>query len=101
MTLKSIDYTSTYFEHPTLAKIHGKSIFFSLQRLKNQIKANLASVNKDFGGGENGHLGLWMWVAEYVSVSQTAYIRSVYPRQAAPVGTTQHEMIKLRDDYKR
>ena len=58
MTSTSIDYTSTYFEHPTLTKIHSEPTFFSLQRLKNQIKANLASVNTDLGGGKNGHLEL-------------------------------------------
>ena len=72
MTSTSTDYTITYFEHPMLTKIHGKSIFFSLQRLKNQIKANLASVNTDLGGGRNGYLGLGLTAVKYISVSQTA-----------------------------
>ena len=80
MTSTSIDYTSTYFENPTVTKIHGEPNFFSLQRLNNQIKANLASVNTGLGGGRLKHLGLGLTVAEYFSVSQTAYVRPVYPR---------------------
>ena len=100
MTSTSIDYKSTYFEHLTLTKIHGESDFFSLKRLKNQIKANFASVNTDLGGGRNGHLGLGLTVAEYVSVSQTAYIQPVYPGPVATVGATPHEIFRLRDYYK-
>ena len=74
MTSTSIDYTSTYFGHPMLTNIHGKPIFFSLQRLKNQIKANLASVNTNLGEGRNDHLGLGLMAAGYNSVSQTEYI---------------------------
>ena len=69
MTSTSIDYTSTYFEHPILTKIHGEPIFFSLQRLKNQIRVNLSSVNTDLGGGRNGNLGPGLIAAEYISVS--------------------------------
>ena len=74
MTSTSIDYTSTYFEHHTLTKIHGEPDFFSLQRLKNQINTNLTIVNMDLGGGRNGHLGLGLTAAKYISVLQTTYV---------------------------
>ena len=50
---------------------------FSLQRLMNQIKENLASVNTDLRGGRNGHIGLGMTAAKYFSVSQATYVRPV------------------------
>ena len=62
-----------------LTKIHGEPIFINLQRLKNQIKANLVSVSTDLGGGSNGNLELGLAEAEYVSVSQTIYIQLVHP----------------------
>ena len=64
MTLTSIDYMSTYFEHPMLTKIHGEPDFSSLQRLENQIKVNLSSVNTNLGGEGNRHLGLTLTAAE-------------------------------------
>ena len=61
----------------------------------------MVSANTDLGGGRNGHLGLGLTAAKYVSISQTENIRSVHPGQASQVGTTQHETIRLLDDYKR
>ena len=34
-------------------------------------------------------------------VVQTLYVQPVHPGQAAPVGTTQYETVRLQDDYKR
>ena len=61
----------------------------------------MASVKTYLGGGRNGQLGLGLAAAEYFSISQTAYVWPVHPGQVAPVGTTHHETVSLRDYYKR
>ena len=61
----------------------------------------MVNVNTDLGGVRSGHLGVGLTAAKYVSVSKTVYARSVHPRQAASVGTTQYEKVRLRDDYKK
>ena len=53
-----VDYATTYFEFPTLDKIHGTPTFRSLQTLKRQLKANCQTVISDLGGGHLGLLGL-------------------------------------------
>ena len=101
MTSTNIDYVDTYFEIPTLTKIHGEPTYFQLKELKNELKANATSVTSDLGGGANGHLGLVLTPAEYTTVSATAYNRPVHPGPLviAP-GTAQHEATRLRTDHK-
>ena len=53
MTSTNIDYVDTYFEFPTLTKIHGEPTYFHLKELKNELKANAASVTSDLGGGSS------------------------------------------------
>ena len=36
MTSTNIDYVDTYFELPTLTKIHGEPTYFQLKELKNE-----------------------------------------------------------------
>ena len=70
----NIDYVATNFEYPTLAKIHGKPTYKTLQEVKNQIKANSTTVTNYLDGGDNGHLGLVCTVAEHMNINATAYI---------------------------
>ena len=44
MTNPNIDYTSTSFEYPTLTKIQGIPTYEPLRKIKNEMKANAASV---------------------------------------------------------
>ena len=101
MTLTYIDYASTYFEHQMLTKIHGEPCFIALQRLKNQIKANLNSINTELGRVNNGHLGLGLTTVEYVLVPAIACTRPVHLGAVGLVEATQHETVRLRDDYAR
>ena len=101
MTSTNIDYVDTYFEIPTLTKIHGEPTYFQLKELKNELKTNATSVTTDLGGGGHGHLGLVLTPAEYLIVSATAYNRPPHPGTLtiAP-GTAQHEATRLRNDHK-
>ena len=93
MTLNSsaVDYISTYFEHPTLAKIHGEPNYTMLRKMKNELMRNASSVPSDLGGGANGHLGLLLSPVDYNYVTAIAYVRPVHPGiLVIPAGTTQH-----------
>ena len=50
MTNANIDYATTNFEHAILTKILGLPTFESLRKIKNELKANGASVPCDLGG---------------------------------------------------
>ena len=98
----AVDYISTYFEHPTLAKIHGEPTYNTLRKMKNELMRNAASVPSDLGGGANGHLGLLLTPAEYLAVHTTAYTRPVHPGALnIPAGTTQHESTRLKDEHRQ
>ena len=104
MTLNSsaVDYISTYFEHPTLAKIHGKPNYTMLRKMKNELMCNASSVPSDLGGGANGHLGLLLSPVDYNYVTAIAYVCPVHPGILVfPPGTTQHESTRLTDDHKQ
>ena len=64
-----IDYINTCFAHPVLTKITSKPTYSSLKILKDELKANAASVPSDLGGGKHGHLGLVLKDDEYKLVS--------------------------------
>jgi hypothetical protein len=58
----------TYFQHKVLSKIHGKPTYESLQNISTELKANASSVPSTLGGGFNGHLGLLLSDARYITV---------------------------------
>ena len=89
------------FEHPVLTKVHGSLTYPALKTIKDELKANAASIHSELGGGTNGHLGLVLSAAEYALVSAVPYVRYVHP--VSPIilpGTTNHEATRLRKDYR-
>ena len=60
-----INYRETYFQHPSLTKIHGDPTCTSLALLEKECKANGKSVRSTLGGGNQGHLGLVSSVLAY------------------------------------
>ena len=98
----AVNYISTYFEHPTLSKIHGEPTYNTLRILKNELMRNAASVPSDLGGGANGHLGLLLTPTEYVSVNAIAYLRPTHPGTLViPAASTLHESTRLREEHKQ
>ena len=77
--MTNIDYRTTNFEFPVLTKISGQPNYPLLKIVKNELKANGASVSSNLGGGSNGHAGLILNPTEYTTVSVTPYIRPVHP----------------------
>ena len=96
-----VDYASSYFEFPTLDKIHGPPTFRTLQTMRKQLKANCQTVISDLGGGRHGLLGLLLSPAEYALLSNVAFLRPQHPGQLQiPAGTPQHEAIRLREEHR-
>ena len=52
----NIDYVKTNFEYSVLTKVNTSPTYESLKKIKNELKANAATVPSDLGGGGHGHL---------------------------------------------
>ena len=73
------DFTNTF---PTqVTPIVGEPTYATLKTLKDQLKANAASVPTTLGGGNHGYLGLNLSPATYATISPTAFIEPAYPGQ--------------------
>ena len=91
----------TKVEYLILTKVVGTLDYMSLKIIKDELKANAASIHSNLGGGTQGHLGLVMPPIEYADVSGTPYVRHLLPiAPVIPQGTTQHVATRLREDYK-
>ena len=52
------NYRTSYFQYPTLDKIHGQPTLDTILHLQKQIKINAQSVPTTLGGGQLGYLAL-------------------------------------------
>ena len=96
-----VDYASSYFEFPTLDKIHGPPTFRTLQKMRKQLKANCQTVISDLDGGRHGLLGLLLSPEEYALLSNVPFHRPQHPGQLQiPAGTPQREAIRLREEHR-
>ena len=75
----NIDYAKTNFDYQVLTKIVGTPTYEDIKKIKDELKANAASVPSDLGGGAHGHLGLVLDATEYVAVTTTPYFRLTHP----------------------
>ena len=95
-----IDYATTYFEKAVLTKISGRPDYKALHELFKELKANAASVMSDLGGGMYGHLGLLLTPVAYLRLTPHPYVRPAMPAALViPHGTTNHEAIRLREEW--
>ena len=75
--------------YENLTPITGEPDFESLQRLKNEIKANAQSVPSTLGGGNHSMLGLVLTPVEYALVSAVPFVPEPHPGPLVfPAGTT-------------
>ena len=97
----NIDYTTTNFEYPVLMKIHGIPTCISIRKLKNEMKANAASVPCDLEGGAHGHLGVMLTGPEYANLLVTNYMRPLHPGILnIKEGATNYESTRLLNEHK-
>ena len=93
------------FPHTTLTKIVGKPTATALTILKQQIYANARSVASTRGGGQRGHLGLVMTVAEYTALpnvgAANAFALPAHPgpTPVIPNGATQAQIVEANRQY--
>ena len=74
MTTISVNDIITGFPNNPLTRIIGKPNYESIQKLKREVCANLASVHTHLGGGMHGHLGAAVNAAKYALYSATPYV---------------------------
>lgn len=96
----TIDY-KTFFEYPTVTRIHGQPTYETLQRLYNELKSNAGSIPSSLGGGANGHLGLILDPRQYATISQYPYVRPMFPGPLyVPPNIPQQMAIMLQNQHK-
>ena len=66
---------------PPITKITDEPNYKSLKNLKDQLKANAASIPTTLGGGNHGYLGLILSPAAYATIAANQFIEPVYPGQ--------------------
>ena len=73
-----------------ITKITGKPNYESLKNLKDELKANAASIPTALGSGTHGYLCLILSPAAYATIAATQFIEPVYPGQHpnVPAGTS-------------
>ena len=87
-SVPSVEDITNVFPTPII-KITGEPNYESLKNLKDQLKANAASIPTTLGGGTHGYLGLILSPAAYTTIAANQFIEPVYPRQHpnVPAGT--------------
>ena len=87
-TVPSIEDFTNAFPNQ-LTPIAGEPTYQTLKALKDQLKANAASIPTTLGGGNHGYLGLILSPAAYATISPTAFVEPAYPGQhpTIPAGT--------------
>ena len=73
-----------------ITKITGEPNYESLKYLKDQLKANAASIPTTLGDGNHGYLGLILSPAAYTTIAATQFVEPIYPGQHpnVPAGTS-------------
>ena len=73
-----------------ITKITCEPNYESLKTLKDELKANAASIPTTLGGGTHGYLGLILSPAAYATIAATQFIEPIYPGQHpnVPAGTS-------------
>ena len=74
------DYKSTYFEYPSLTKIHGQPTVDNLLTIFRQLKRNAQCVTCTLGGGQLGYLGLILTPKAYNQIPNAQeFVRPTHP----------------------
>ena len=98
---ENTNYTDTYFDYKKLTPIHGEPTFQILKGLKDELRANAASVHSNLGRGLYGHLGLVLSPAEYANVSIQPYVHPPpLPTLVIAPATPVHVALRMREDHK-
>ena len=97
----AVNYRTELFEHTDLTPIRGEPDFESLNKMKNELKANAQNVPCTLGGGNHGFLGLVLTPAEYaVIVPGNQFNVPLHPGNLQiPPGTTGVQAQVMESNY--
>ena len=94
-TIPSVeDFTNAFPNH--LTPIVGEPTYQTLKELKDQLKANAASIPTTLGGGNHGYLGLILSPAAYATISPTAFVEPAYPGHIHQANMNQNHTINIK-----
>ena len=79
MTISTVKYHETIFEHPNLTKIVGVPTYGTLNIPHNDIKYNSISVHSNIGGVQHGYLSLVVRSTAYVILPNTPFFCPIHP----------------------
>ena len=96
-----MDYITTYFKFTSLTRSVGKPTYETIKAIKEELKANAASVHSDKGGGNHGYLGLVLSPTAYASITGTIpFIPPVHPGVLTiPANSTEHNRAVIQHTY--
>ena len=88
-SVPSVEDITNAFPTP-ITKITGEPNYKSLKYLKDQLKANAASIPTTLGGGNHSYLSLILSPAAYTTIAATQFVEPIYPGQHpnVPAGTS-------------
>ena len=75
----SVESIRSAFEHQTIQPYTGEPDYDAIKSVHNKLKENAASIPSTLGGGNHGLLGLIMYDATYLLVSNTAFLHPTNP----------------------
>ena len=84
MTTTPASTSTLSYPHPTLTPLRGKPTNTSLKLLRKEVYANARAIPSTRGGGNHGHLGHIMTVAQYAPIGAVAFTLPAHPG-GAPV----------------
>ena len=90
ITISTVNYHETIFDHPDLTKIRGVPTYDTLHLLHNKIKSNAIAVSSNLGGGHHNYHGLLVSPTADALLSDTPFVRPIHPvTPAIPIVETQ------------
>ena len=91
MTISTVTYCETIFEHTDLTKITGVLTYDNLHLLHKEIKANAMAVQSNLGGGQHVYIGLVVRPTDYALLTNTPFVSQVYTGNLRiPIAATRH-----------
>ena len=101
MTISTVNYLGTIFEHPDLNKIIGVPTYETLHLLHNKIKSNAMAVHSNLGGGQHGYLRLVTSLTTYALLNKTTFVCQIHPENLIThITASRHAQEELKFQYK-
>lgn len=89
------------FPHPELTIVEGEPTNSSIQVLQRELYANARAIHSTRGGGAHGYLALLMPDADYLALTNIAFVAPVHPGDTPihAAGATQPQISEANRQY--